>query len=284
MIRDFIKYYKPHRGLFFLDMSAALGLAFFDLLFPFASRFFINDILPSGNYDFLWIFAVVFILLYIVRFFLDYIVTFYGHVLGVRIEYDMRKDLFAHIQKLSFKFFDETKIGQLMSRIVNDLNEITELAHHGPEDVFISTIMLVGSFLILLSINVPLTLIIFVLIPFMIYFTIKINISMRTNFRDIRKIIGEVNSRFEESLLGIRVVQSFANEEYEREKFDVGNNRFKDLRTHAFKTMGVFSGGINWFASMLTLISLVASGTFVYRVLIDIGDISTLYGYYGSAY
>ncbi len=281
MIWDFIKYYKPHRGLFFLDMFAALGLAFFDLLFPFASRFFINDILPSGNYDFLWIFGVVFILLYIFRFFLDYIVTFYGHVLGVRIEYDMRKDLFAHIQKLSFKFFDETKIGQLMSRIVNDLNEITELAHHGPEDVFISAIMLVGSFFILLSINVPLTLITFVLIPFMIYFTIKINISMRSNFRDIRKVIGEVNSRVEESLLGIRVVQSFANEEYEREKFDIGNKKFKDLRTHAFKLMGVFSGGINWFASQLTLISLVAGGTFVYRGLIDVGDLVAYLLYMG---
>lgn len=281
MIRDFIKYYKPHRGLFFLDMFAALGLAFFDLLFPFASRFFINDILPSGNYDFLWIFAIVFTLLYLFRFVLDYIVTFYGHVLGVRIEYDMRKDLFAHIQKLSFSFFDETKIGQLMSRIVNDLNEITELAHHGPEDVFISAIMLVGSFLILLSINVPLTLITFVLIPFMIFFTIKINISMRTNFRDIRKVIGEVNSRVEESLLGIRVVQSFANEEYEREKFDVGNKKFKDLRTHAFKLMGVFSGGINWFAGMLTLVSLVAGGAFVYRGLIDIGDLVAYLLYMG---
>ncbi len=281
MIRDFIKYYKPHKRLFYLDMFAALGVAFFDLLFPWATRYFINDILPTGNYSFLLIFALVFMVLYVFRFVLDYIVTYYGHVLGVRIEYDLRKKLFAHIQRFSFRFFDETKIGQLMSRIVNDLNVITELAHHGPEDVFISIIMLIGSFLILLTINVPLTLISFALIPFMIYFTIKINLSMRTNFRDTRRVIGEVNTSVEESLLGIRVVQSFANEEYEQDKFDVGNQQFKDLRTHAFKLMGVFSGGILWFASMLTLISLVGGGYFVFNGSIDVGDLVAYLLYMG---
>jgi len=281
MIRDFIKYYKPHWRLFYLDMFAALGVAFFDLLFPWASRLFINDILPTGNYSFLLIFALVFMVLYIFRFILDYIVTFYGHVLGVRIEYDLRKKLFAHIQKFSFSFFDETKIGQLMSRIVNDLNEITELAHHGPEDVFISIIMLIGSFLILLTINIPLTLISFSLIPFMIYFTIKINLAMRSNFRDTRKVIGEVNTNVEESLLGIRVVQSFANEGYEQDKFDVGNKKFKDLRTHAFKLMGFFSGGILWFASMLTLIGLVGGGYFVFKGAIDVGDLVAYLLYMG---
>ncbi len=237
--------------------------------------------LPSGNYSFLWIFAGVFVGLYIFRFILDYIVTFYGHVLGVRIEYDLRKELFAHIQKFSFSFFDETKIGHLMSRIVNDLNEITELAHHGPEDVFISVIMLIGSFFILLSINVPLTLITFILIPFMIFFTIKLNLAMRTNFRDIRKVIGEVNTNVEESLLGIRVVQSFANEGYEQDKFDIGNRKFKDLRTHAFKLMGIFSGGILWFASMLTMISLVAGGYFVLKGSINLGDMVAYLLYMG---
>lgn len=281
MLKDFIKYYKPHKRLFFLDIGAAFFLAVLDLLFPWGSRFFINDILPSGSYRLLAIFGIAFAILYIFRFFLDYIVTYYGHVLGVRIEYDMRKSLFAHIQKFSFKFFDETKVGQLMSRIVNDLNEITELAHHGPEDIFISLVMIIGTFVILLSINVPLTLITFLLIPFMVYFTIKLNVSMRTNFRDIRKIIGEVNSRVEESLLGIRVVQSFVNEDYEQEKFDAGNKKFKDLRSQGFRLLGIFSGGIFWFASMLTLISLVAGGYFLFKGYINIGDLVAYVLYMG---
>ena len=281
MIKDFIKYYKPHKGLFFLDIFAALLIAALDLLFPWGTRFFINDLIPSESYRTLWIFAVVFVLLYVVRFVLEYIVTFYGHVLGVRIEYDMRRDLFSHIQKFSFKFFDDTKVGQLMSRIVNDLNEITELAHHGPEDVFISIIMIIGTFIILLSINVPLTLITFLLIPFMVFFTIKLNIRMRSNFRDIRKTIGEVNSGVEESLLGIRVVQSFVNEDYEKEKFDKGNRKFKDLRSEGFKLLGIFSGGIFWFASMLTLISLIAGGYFVFKGEINLGDMVAYVLYMG---
>lgn len=281
MLKEFIRYYKPHKGLFFLDMFAALLIAALDLLFPWGTRFFINDLIPGGNYSYLKIFAVVFIVLYIMRFVLEYVVTYYGHVLGVRIEYDMRRDLFAHIQKFSFKFFDDTKVGQLMSRIVNDLNEITELAHHGPEDIFISFIMIIGTFIILLYINVPLTLITFLLIPFVIFFTIKLNIHMRTNFRDVRKTIGEVNSKVEESFLGIRVVQSFGNEEYEREKFDKGNRKFKDFRTRGYKLMGIFSGGIFWFASMLTLVSLVGGGVFVFKGAINIGDLVAYVLYMG---
>lgn len=281
LLKNFISYYKPHRGLFFLDIFAALLIAGLDLLFPWGTRLFINDIIPGENTRLLIIFAVIFVILYIFRFILDYIVTYYGHVLGVRIEYDMRKDLFAHIQKFSFKFFDDTKVGQLMSRLVNDLSEITELAHHGPEDIFISFIMIVGTFIILLSINVPLTLITFFLIPFMVYFTIKLNMLMRSNFRNMRKVIGDVNSGVEESLLGIRVVQSFANEGYEQDKFDLGNKKFKDLRSEGFKILGVFSGGIFWFSSMLTLTSLVAGGFFVFRGAINVGDLVAFVLYMG---
>lgn len=273
MIRDFMRYYRPHRGLFFLDMGAALGLALLELLFPYASRYFINELIPSAQLRSLLIFAAVLGGLYLLRFVLDYVVTYYGHLFGVRIEYDMRKDLFAHIQRFSFRYFDETKIGQLMSRIVNDLNEITELAHHGPEDVFISLLMIVGSFVLLLSVNVPLTLISFALIPPMVWFTIRLNGSMRANFRATRTSIGEVNSQVEESLLGIRVVQSFAGEAYEQAKFDEGNVRFRDLRTTAYRLMGVFTGGINWFSAMLTLVSLVAGGWFVFQGAISVGDL-----------
>ncbi len=281
MIKAFLRYYKPHQKLLYLDLGAALALAALDLAFPFASRIFLNDILPSGNTRWLLLFAGIFLVVNLLRFFMDYIVAYYGHVLGVRIEYDMRKDLFAHIQKFPFRFFDETKVGQLMSRIVNDLNEITELAHHGPEELFISGVMLAGTFGLLLAINVPLTLVTFLLIPFMIWFAVRVNVKMRNNFRAVRRTIGDVNSRVEESLLGIRVVQSFANEEYEQEKFDEGNVRFKELRSQGFKLMGIYSGGMGWFASQLTLISLVAGGWFVFRGEISVGDMVAYVLYMG---
>ena len=266
MLKSFAQYYKPHLGLFFLDMVCALLIAVTNLIFPQGSRYVIDTIIPDGNINLLLVFAVVFLLLYALRFVLEYIVTYLGHVLGVRIEYDMRKKLFSHMQRFAFRFFDETKIGQIMSRIVNDLNEITELAHHGPEDVFISIITLVGSFALLLFINVPLTLIIFAIIPVMIWFTIKINTKMKKNFRSIRKTIGNVNSQVEESLLGIRVVQSFTNEEYEK-----GNQFFRDLRTEGFRLLGLLSGGITFFAGILTLTSTVLCGLFVMNGAITVG-------------
>lgn len=273
MLKSFAQYYKPHMGLFFLDMICALLIAITDLLFPQGTRYVIDNIIPDGNINLLVVFGVVFLILYGIRFLLDYIVTYYGHVLGVRIEYDMRKKLFAHMQRFSFRFFDETKIGQLMSRIVNDLNEITELAHHGPEDVFISIVTLVGAFILLLFVNVPLTLIIFAIIPFMIWFTIKVNTKMKKNFRSIRKTIGNVNSQVEESLLGIRVVQSFTNEEYEKKKFDKGNQFFRDLRSEGFRLLGLLSGGITFFAGLLTLVSVVLGGIFVINGAITLGDL-----------
>lgn len=273
MLRSFVGYYRSHLGLFILDLGAAFGLAGLDMLFPWASRYFINDLIPSGSYRGLVVFGVAFGLLYLVRFVLDYVVTYYGHLLGVRIEYDLRKELFTHIQKFSWGFFDDTKVGQLMSRIVNDLNEITEMAHHGPEDLFISGVMITGTFLVLLSIHVPLTLVTFALIPFMIWFTVRLNVGMRSNFRDLRKIIGDVNSRVEESLLGIRVVQSFVNEEYEGRKFDEGNVLFRDLRIRGFRLLGIYSGGVYWFASMLTLVSLTAGGYFLFQGAINLGDL-----------
>ena len=150
-------------------MIAATLIAMTDLIFPQITRTFINEIIPDRNLNLMIRLSIAMALLYVVRFFLDYIVGYYGHLLGVRMEYDMRRDMFHHLQKLSFKYYDETKTGHIMSRLVNDLNEISELAHHGPEDIFISALMLVGSFLLLLGINVKLTMIVFTVIPFLIF-------------------------------------------------------------------------------------------------------------------
>lgn len=272
MIKRFAKYYKPHMKLFILDLVCALLIAFTDLVYPMITRSFINDIIPNRKVQFIFILGAVLLILYIIRFGLEYIVGYYGHVLGVRMEYDMRKEMFTHVQGLPFSYFDNTKTGHIMSRIVNDLNEISELAHHGPEDLFISIIMLLGSFFLLLGINVKLTLITFTIIPFMIFFAMHYNTKMRRNFKQIRESLADINGRLEDSISGIRVVKSFTNEEYEIEKFDYGNENFKFLRTKSVRYIGIFSGGINFFSNISTLFTLIIGGYFVYLGEITTGD------------
>jgi len=282
MIRSFIKYYRPHIGLFILDMICAVLIAATDLIYPMITRRFINIIIPSKNISLIFKLGIILFILYLLRMLFEYIVGYYGHVLGVRMEYDMRRDMFSHIQTLPISYFDNTKTGQIMSRIVNDLNEISELAHHGPEDIFISSLMILGSFVLLLRLNVKLTLIIFTVIPFMIYFTIRYNSKMRRNFRQIRESLADVNSRLEDSISGIRVVKSFTNEEYEIDKFDEGNNQFKYLRTKSVKYIGILHGGINFFSNISTLIALVAGGYFVAKGEILVGDLVAYLLYIGQ--
>ena len=274
MIKEFIKYYKPHRRLFVVDLIAAFLISASDLVFPMVTRRFINDYIPNRELGMIIRFGVILLVLYIVRFLLDYVVGYWGHVLGIRMEYDMRKDMFNQLQRMSFSYYDDTKTGQIMSRLVNDLNEISELAHHGPEDLFISVLMLVGSFILLMGINVPLTLIVFSVIPFLIWFTMSYNKRMRQSFQDLRVSLGEINSTVEDSISGIRVVKSFTNEEFEKERFDEGNNQFKNLRAKSVRYLGIFGGGINFFANILNLIVLIFGGYFVYLGRIDIADLT----------
>ncbi|SHE99823.1 ABC transporter ATP-binding protein [Caloramator proteoclasticus] len=282
MLRSFIKYYRPHIGLFILDMVCAVLIAATDLIYPMITRRMINNIIPSKNISLILNIGIVLLILYILRMVFEYIVGYYGHVLGVRMEYDMRRDMFSHIQTLPISYFDNTKTGQIMSRIVNDLNEISELAHHGPEDLFISTLMILGSFILLLRLNVKLTLIVFTIIPFMIYFTIVYNSKMRRNFRKIRESLADVNSRLEDSISGIRVVKSFTNEEYEIDKFDDGNTQFKNLRTKSVKYIGILHAGINFFSNISTLSALIAGGYFVAKGQIEVGDLVAYLLYIGQ--
>lgn len=273
MIKRFAKYYKPHMGLFILDMAAAFLISTTDLIYPMVTRKFINEIIPQKEVQMIFKLGIGLFLLYVIRMILEYIVGYYGHVLGVRMEYDMRKEMFAHVQSLPFSYFDNTKTGHIMSRMVNDLNEIAELAHHGPEDIFISCIMILGSFFLLLTINVKLTLLTFMIMPFMIYFAIHYNGKMRRNFRQIRESLADINGRLEDSISGIRVVKSFTNEEYEIEKFDDGNENFKFLRTKSVRYLGIFGAGINFFSNAATTITLTLGGYFVYKGEIKVGDL-----------
>lgn len=281
MIKEFAQYYKPHKWLFLLDMVAATLVALTDLVFPQITRWFVNDIIPNRNLDLLWKVPVAMFGLYLIRFVLDYIVGFYGHLLGVRMEYDMRKSMFAHLQKLSFKYYDETKTGHIMSRLVNDLNEISELAHHGPEDLFISSLMLLGSFVLLLGINVKLTLIVFTVVPMLVIFAVYYNNKMRRTFRQMREKLSDINAGLEDSISGVRVVKSFTNEAYEEKKFDKGNDNFKSLRTKSVRYLGIFGGGISFFSNILNLTALAFGGYFLYQGKINTGDLFAYIIYMG---
>lgn len=273
MLRRFISYYKGHMNLFILDMVCALLVAGIDLIFPVATRKILNNYIPNKNIRALLIISGVLLLLYILRAIFHYIINYYGHVVGTRMEYDMRKDLFSHIQTLSFSYFDKTRTGHIMSRIVNDLREISELAHHGPEDLFLSFVMLIGSFVILLGIEWRLTLIVFSFVPIMMWFAIIKRSNMSKAFKEVRKKIANVNSQLENSISGIRVSKSFTNEEYEMEKFEVGNNEFRISREVAFKTMAEFFTGINFLVNILNVIVISAGGVFVYNDIIQIPDL-----------
>ncbi len=264
MIRHFAKYYKNHLPLFYLDFICAFLMSGLDLIFPTIVRKTIDEILPSRNLRLLIWTGAGLLVLYILRAVFQYIVDYWGHVLGVRIEYDMRQDLFNHINKLSFSYFDNTKTGHIMSRIVNDLNEISELAHHGPEDLFVIAVTLLGSFIILLISYWPLALIIFSIVPIMLIFAVSKNKKMRSVFRETRLKIADINAQVEDSISGIRVVKSFTNEWYEEKKFEKGNMNFKKSREDTYKVMGEFYSGINFFSNLINVAVIIFGGIFIY--------------------
>ena len=273
VLRKFIRYYKPHKKLFMLSFSCSFFMSMLDLIFPFVVGRMIDDILPSRNLDLILMVAGGMLVVYILRYILQYTVDYWGHVLGTRMEHDMRRDLFNHVNRLSFNYFDNTKTGHVMSRLVNDLHEISELAHHGPEDIFIASVTLLGSFIILLNIHWPLALITFAIVPIMLIFAVLKNKRMRHAFMEMRIKIADVNAQAEDSISGVRVVKSFANEHFEEEKFAVGNKNFRTAREGAFKVMAEFFAGIHLFSNLIHLLVLVAGGLFIYNGQMQTGQL-----------
>ena len=273
MLKKFISYYMPYKKLFLLDLSCAFMIASIDLVFPWITRQFINDIIPNNKLRIFYIFIAALLVLAVIRAVLNYIIDYWGHMVGTRMERDMRRDLFKHLQTLSFDYFDNIKTGHIMSRIVNDLREISELAHHGPEDLFISLVMLIGSFIILIIIEWRLTLIIYSFLPLLIWYATLKRKKMTSAFRSVRKRIANVNAQLENSISGIRVAKSFTNEEYEIEKFNEGNREFNNSREFAYKVMAEFFAGIFFLSNILNIITLSVGGFFVYRGYINIGDL-----------
>ena len=241
MIKRFISYYKPHKKLFIADLVAALALALCDLVYPMITRKMVNEFIPDKLVGSLLAWAGIMLAIYVLKLLLNYFVTYYGHVVGVRMQASMRRDIFSHLQTLPMKYFDDAKTGTLMSRIVNDLMEVSELAHHGPEDLFLSIIMLIGSFIIMASICLPLTLILYAGLPVMVIFSAKKRLKMSRAFTETRKSLAEINSNLENSISGIRVSKAYTNEEHERENFDVGNAKFVKARNKSYRAMAEFA-------------------------------------------
>lgn len=272
MIRKFASYYKPHRRLFIIDMICALIVSIINLFYPKLTGNIINQYVPNKELTLILVWAGVLLIIYLVKMGLNYIISYWGHVMGVRIQGDMRRDFFRHIQKLPFSFFDENKTGTIMSRIVNDLHEVSELAHHAPEDLFLSLVTLIGALVMVSLINVYLTLIILAVLPFMFWFAISRRHNMVSTFKETRKETGEINANVESSVSGIRVSRAYTALDHEINKFDSANNRFIDARGRAYKAMGIFSCGMGFFVDLLYLVALIGGGLFLYYDQINAGE------------
>lgn len=257
MIRRFFSYYKPHRRLFIIDFTSAIIVAILELAFPVAVQWFVDDLLPGENWNLIIQVGIGLFLIYLLSTFLQYVVTYWGHKLGLNIETDMREDLFQHVQKQSYRFFDNTKTGHIMSRITNDLFEIGELAHHGPEDLFIAVMTFIGAFWIMFTINVKLALVILIMVPILIFLMAYSNIKMSKAWRNMYQDIAGVNARIEDAVSGVRVVQSFTNEDYEMKRFTKNNYFFRDSKLGAYKVMAFVTANIYMLMRFVTLAVLV---------------------------
>ncbi|SFF38179.1 ATP-binding cassette, subfamily B [Paenibacillus algorifonticola] len=260
MLRRFFDYYRPYKGLFILDFSCAVFAALLELVFPLALNRVVDDLLPSGNWKWILWACVGLIGIYVISAFLHYVVTYWGHKLGIQIESDMRSRLFNHIQKLSFRFFDNNKTGHLVSRMTNDLMDIGEIAHHGPEDMFIAVMTLLGAFGLMLTINWQLAVLTFIIIPLMIYLSLYFSRKMSKAFHRMFSDIADYNARVENTVSGIRVVQAFSNEKHEVDQFEVNNGRFLQTKLVAYRVMA-WNSSISYILMKFVSLFVLACGT-----------------------
>ncbi|WP_096551295.1 ABC transporter ATP-binding protein [Ureibacillus thermosphaericus] len=273
MLKHFFSYYKPHKRLFIIDFSCAVFVAILDLFFPIAVQWFIDVLLPEGDWGKIVQVSILLLLVYILSTIMNFVVNYLGHKLGINIETDMRRDLFNHIQKQSFKFFDNTKTGHIMSRITNDLFDIGEFAHHGPEDFFIAMMTFIGAFIIMFQVNPTLTFIALVFTPFLIWLVTYCNNKMNNAWKEMYSKIADVNGRVEDSVSGIRVVKSFTNEEFEMKRFKQQNGYFRAAKLFAYKVMAGTHSSIYFMTRLLTLVILVVGAWLSYNGKLTYGEL-----------
>ena len=275
MLKEFIKYYKPYKLLFILDMLASLLVSLSAMVYPIITRNMLNDFIPNSKYNLIIKFGIILLVIYIIRALLKYFVQFYGHVMGVRIQSDMRKELFGKIQRLPYSYFDNHETGAIMSNLTNDIFEISELAHHGPENVIMCTLMIILSFIYLATINLNLTLIIFASVPFLFFISMKLRKKMREASRKSKIAMSGINAGISSSISGVRVTKAFNNSELEMEKFDGYNKDFIEARKLHFKSFATFNSSTSFITDFFNVICLISGGIFLYKGLITFGDYST---------
>lgn len=260
MLKRFVSYYKPHLKMFTLDMLASLLISLIAMCYPILTRKVFSTYVPEKDINMIIIFAAILVGLYIIRMFLKYFVQYYGHVIGVKMQAQMRKDMFTHLEKLPYSYYDEHETGKIMSRMTNDLQNVSELAHHGPENFFICGVMIIGSFAYLLTINWILALIIFACVPFMVAISLFTRKRMRNAFTETRKSIAGINASLESSISGIRITKAFANQDIEDKKFDISNKEYVKNRSIAYKAMGIFSSSTNFVMDLFNVACIVGGG------------------------
>ncbi|MBQ6061360.1 MAG: ABC transporter ATP-binding protein [Clostridia bacterium] len=274
MLRRFISYYRPHKKLFAMDMGAALLVSAIGVVYPIITRTMLNTLIPERQYRMIVIFGLALLLLYFIKMMLNYFIQYQGHMMGVYMQARMRTDLFAHLETLPYSFFDNHETGKIMTRMTNDLFEVVELAHHGPENLIISFLSISFAFVYLSTINIWLTLIVFACVPFLLVISYSLRKKMRKAFRDSRTAIAEINASMESSISGIRVTKAFTNADKEKEKFEVGNGKFQVARKAAYSAMGRFHSGNTFVTDVFNVVVLIAGGLFLYNGQIRFGDYS----------
>jgi len=274
LFKRFIRYYKPHKKLFCMDMGASLLVSVIGIVYPIITRTMLNTLIPERNYRAVVILGLTLLALYLAKMMLNYFIQYQGHMMGVYMQAQMRSDMFDHLEQLPYSFYDNHETGKIMSRMTNDLFDVVELAHHGPENIVISVLSILIAFIYLSSINIWLTLIIFACVPFLVVISYSLRRKMRKAFRDTRSAIAEINASLESSISGIRVTKAFTNAEKEKEKFEVGNEKFKLARKDSYSAMGRFHSGNTFVTDVFNVVVLIAGGLFLYNGTIRFGDYS----------
>ena len=266
MLKKFLQLYKPHKKILALDLTSVLLMSFIDLLFPIVTGIIIDDVIPQKNIKLLIILCAAAVAAYGIKCLFEYIVTYYGHLLGVRIEVDLREKVYTHLQSLSFSYFDGQRTGHIISRLTTDIFDISEFSHHGPEDFFLATVVLLGSFIVMISTNVLLTLVIFAIVPLMLFTAIKNNMKWENAYMDVKKQNAEISAHIEDSISGIRVVKAFTNEDYEIQRFGETCKNYKNVRSITYRYMAQFVSTMHFFTQLLNITVIFLGG---YLIFID---------------
>ena len=274
-LKIFLRYLSRHKTLFFLDMSCAVLVAVIDLVFPYASRSAMNALLPQKLFGAFFAVMAVLVLSYVLKSVLYYVITVLGHKMGVLTEADMRRDLFAHLQELSFSFYDHNRTGVLLSRVVSDLFEVTELAHHGPENVLICSLSIVGALVMMFTIRWQLALVLSVALPLCVWFTLSQRIRMRKTNVEVKRKTAEITAAIESSISGVRTAKAFANEHRELDKFDEANTLFKGAKVEYYRSMGLYMSGMEFTTGVMQVLVIAAGGLLIMRGQMDYVDLVT---------